>query len=86
MVLSQLRGGIFLRVCAGKAAKMRAEDTLYEMEILLPPSSGQSENNKAETVGGRSVAIHVWLFLSSGERLRKLGLVVQDFRFMGVGL
>ncbi|EER04570.1 elongation factor ts, putative [Perkinsus marinus ATCC 50983] len=55
----------------GKAAKMRAEDTLYEMEILLPPSSGQSENNKAETVG---------------ERLRKLGLVVQDFRFMGVGL
>ncbi|KAF4654626.1 Elongation factor Ts, mitochondrial [Perkinsus olseni] len=59
------------KILDGKMAKMRAEDTLYEMEILLPPSAAQEGGTKAETVG---------------ERLRKLGLVVQDFRFIGVGL
>ncbi|KAF4731081.1 Elongation factor Ts, mitochondrial [Perkinsus olseni] len=59
------------KILDGKMAKMRAEDTLYEMEILLPPSAAQEGCTKAETVG---------------ERLRKLGLVVQDFRFIGVGL
>ncbi|KAF4691458.1 hypothetical protein FOZ60_015456 [Perkinsus olseni] len=59
------------KILDGKMGKMRAEDTLYEMEILLPPSAAQEGGTKAETVG---------------ERLRKLGLAVQDFRFIGVGL
>ncbi|KAF4708549.1 Elongation factor Ts, mitochondrial [Perkinsus olseni] len=59
------------KILDGKMGKMRAEDTLYEMEILLPPSAAHEGGTKAETVG---------------ERLRKLGLVVKDFRFIGVGL
>ncbi|KAF4703428.1 Elongation factor Ts, mitochondrial [Perkinsus olseni] len=67
----ELPENVMDKILDGKMAKMRAEDTLYEMEILLPPSAAQEGGTKAETVG---------------ERLRKLGLVVQDFRFIGVGL
>ncbi|KAF4673675.1 Elongation factor Ts, mitochondrial [Perkinsus chesapeaki] len=66
----ELADKVMDKIVDGKMGKLRADDTLYEMEILLPPSA-EENSGKVETVG---------------ERLRKSGLVVRDFRFMGVGL